>query len=151
MSNATLASLGSKRVVTYTTPSAVGGLVKSRRFLDCSQETEAAGGALIGWCCDWTGDDAEHEALFDGLVRGRNLVGGGTAVKKLGESWQLTMIGFTDLGGGLPATIANSASVGAFPAHRRPRDDEGRRQTRCRHRVVQPRVLAPSGLGTVPS
>ena len=114
VSNATLASLGSKRVVTYTTPSAVGGLVKSRRFLDCSQETEAAGGALIGWCCDWTGDDAEHEALFDGLVRGRNLVGGGTAVKKLGESWQLTMIGFTDLGGGLPATIANSASVGAF-------------------------------------
>ena len=47
-------------------------------------------------------------------MRGRNLVGGGTAVKKLGESWQLTMIGFTDLGGGLPATIANSASVGAF-------------------------------------
>ena len=120
-SEATLATFADGvRLVTFSTPQALAGIVKPRRFVDCMCQSAPAKDTLLSLCISWDADDAAHEALLaDGKVRGHNFPGGGLVLRRVDDeseppTWRLVMIGFTDLGGGLPARIANRASPGAF-------------------------------------
>ena len=109
--------------VAYTTGSAAGGAIGPRLMVDIRRHRAAE---LPFENCSTNSTDYDAEALhgLEGLkkhVRAANLPGGGctlTEEQPLASGgrrlFRFRMLGRTDLGGWLPAALANSASAGAY-------------------------------------
>lgn len=75
-------------------------------------------------CVDWTLDDAEAMATLPKggkrHIRGRNLPGSGLVMRRADgrtdgrATFEISMVGCSDLGGWLPASVTDRATYGAY-------------------------------------
>ena len=101
------------QIVSYTTHPALGGMIKSRIFIDCRQITHNKDD-LINCCTEWTSDKVSCK----GYVLAHNLPGSGLSITKEKTSsrgqYQFVMIGLTNLGGWLSTRLTNEPTVDAY-------------------------------------
>lgn len=103
---------GQYDIVSYTTHSALGGVIKPRLFVDCRLlKMDKSRGEYVNCCVSWD----SHDVSTKGFVVGKNLPGSGLSVHPVREDvYQWTMIGQTDLGGWLPTSVTNGPTTDAY-------------------------------------
>ena len=100
------------QIVSYTTHPALGGIVKSRIFIDCRQIVhDKTKEDYINCCTEWKSDKVNTK----GYVLAHNLPGSGLSITKTSSGeYRFVMIGLTDLGGWLSTRLTNEPTVDAY-------------------------------------
>eukprot|EP00938_MAST-03A_sp_MAST-3A-sp1_P006403 g6403.t1 len=100
------------QIVSYTTHPALGGIVKSRIFIDCRQIThDKTKEDYINCCIEWKSDKVNAK----GYVLAHNLPGSGLSITKTSSGeYRFVMIGLTNLGGWLSTRLTNEPTVDAY-------------------------------------
>jgi len=99
------------QIVSYTTHPALGGLIKSRIFIDCRQILhDKDSGDYINCCTQWSSNKVNTK----GYVLAQNLPGSGLSVTRKKSCCQFVMIGLTNLGGWLSTRLTNEPTVDAY-------------------------------------
>lgn len=106
---------GGYQVLVYTTRKALGGVIKPRVFIDCTQiRNFEEKDRYVSVCVAW--EMPEVTKQYDVHIVARNMSGGGIIIERWKDkgTYRLLMVGQTDLGGWLPSRLTNGPTADAY-------------------------------------